>query len=340
MIGYYIHHQGFGHLARAVSIVAQMSTPVTALTSLDIPEPHPFAAVVKLPRDDDSAQPCEPTARGALHWAPLRDHGYTARMSVIAQWVSDSRPEAAVVDVSVEVATFLRLMGVPVIVMALPGKRIDAPHLLVHRLADHIVAAWPEQLCIPPWLHQYASKTSYVGGISRFDGREIVCAATIAPSTSSPLRVLVLSGRGGAFSDAAITKAARACPSSTWTVMGGATSSWTRDPWPEICAAHVVVTHAGQSCIADVAAAGRPAVVIPQPRPFDEQNATAGVLRRYRLAVVTRDWPDARSWPALLAHASTRDPTRWRRWQVHGAAARAASAIEAVAHDRPCGGAA
>ena len=316
-----------------------MNTPVTALTSLDIPEPHPFAAVVKLPRDDESKQPSEPTARGALHWAPLRDPGYTARMSAVAQWVSDTRPEAAVIDVSVEIAAFIRLMGVPVIVMTLPGKRVDAPHLLVHRLADHIVATWPEQLCAPPWLRQYAAKTSYVGGVSRFDGREIVCAATSAPTESSPLRVLVLSGRGDTFGDAAINEAARACPSSTWTIMGGTTSSWAMDPWPQICAAHVVVTHAGQSSIADVAAAERPAVIIPQPRPFDEQHATADVLRRHRLAVVTRDWPDTRSWPALLAHASTRDPTRWHRWHVRGAAARAAAAIESVARDHPGGGA-
>lgn len=337
MIGYYIHHHGFGHLARAVSIVAQMNTPVTALTSLEIPEPHPFAAVVKLPRDDQSAHPCEPTARGALHWAPLREPGYTARMSAVAKWVAGTRPEAAVVDVSVEIATFLRLMGVPVIVMALPGERIDAPHLLAHRLAEHIVAAWPEHLSAPSWLQQYAAKTSYVGGISRFDGREIVCAAT-SDQTEPSLRVLVLNGRGDVFGEAAIRKAARACPSSTWTVMGGSASSWAGDPWPQICAANVVITHAGQSCVADVAAAGRPAVVIPQPRPFDEQHATADALRRLRLAVVTRDWPDARSWPALLATASTTDPTRWRHWHVHGAAARAASAIESVARDRPCAG--
>jgi hypothetical protein len=258
-------------------------------------------------------------------------------MSAVAQWVTDVRPEAAVVDVSVEIATFIRLMGVPVIVVALPGERVDAPHLLVHRLADHIVAAWPEHLCAPSWLQQYAAKTSYVGGISRYEGREIVCAAT-STQTESPLRVLVLNGRHDAFDHAAIRMAARACPSTIWTVIGGSASSWAGDPWPAICAANVVITHAGQSAVADVAAAGRPAVVIPQPRPFGEQHTTADALRRHRLAVVTPDWPDARSWPTLLAKASTRDPTQWRHWQVDGAAARAASAIESVARDRPCGG--
>lgn len=330
MIGYYIHHHGYGHLARAISICAQMEQPLTALTSLDIPDPHPFAAVVKLPRDDDAAQVSQPTAHGALHWAPHHDPGYTTRMSAVARWAADAQPKAVVVDVSVEIAVLIRLLGIPIVVIALPGKRLDAPHLLVHRLADHIIAAWPEQLCVPSWLRSYADKTSYVGGISRFGGCEATCVARSA-HTSSPLQVLVLGGRSQTFSDAAIEEAARACPGVTWTTLGGDGLAWTADPWMHICAADVVVTHAGQSCIADVAVAERPAVVIPQPRPFDEQHATAEVLRRYRLSVVARSWPDARAWPALLTHARDSDAKRWRRWQVPGAAARAAAAIEATA---------
>ena len=98
-----------------------------------------------------------------------------------------------------------------------------------------------------------------------------------------------------------------------------------------MCGADVVVTHAGQSCIADVAAAQRPAVIIPQPRPYDEQQATSRVLRQYRLAVVLRRWPDQRAWPALVTQAQASGPDRWRRWNIRGAAARAADAIEATA---------
>lgn len=131
------------HLARAMSICAQLRCPSTALSSLDIPAPHPFAATVKLPRDDQAEQAVEPTAHGALHWAPHRNSGFRARMDKFARWVADAQPAAVATDVSVEIATFARLLGVPVIVVALPGKRVDAPHVLAHRLADHIIAAWP-----------------------------------------------------------------------------------------------------------------------------------------------------------------------------------------------------
>jgi hypothetical protein len=331
MIGYYIHHHGFGHVARAKSICAQLRQPVTALSSAEIPTPHPFTAVVKLPRDDQARRVSEPTAHGALHWAPHHDNGFRERMGAIARWVAETRPQAVVTDVSVEIAAFVRLLGTPVVVMALPGNRVDAPHLLAHRLADHIVAAWPRDLSEPAWLRPYAEKTSYVGGISRFDGRDCsVGAETFGqPAASARRRILVLGGASEAFGGS-VAECAQVCPGTLWTVLG-TNGSWTADPWPQICAADVVVTHAGQSCVADVAVAKRPAVVIPRPRPYDEQRATAAVLRQYRLATVAQEWPDVRAWPALLAHAQAGEPDRWSRWQVHGAAARAARAIETTA---------
>ena len=96
MIGYYIHHHGLGHLSRATSICAQLHLPVTALTSLNVPDPHPFAAVLKLPRDDEGTLVADPTAYGAFHWAPHHDAGLMDRMRLIddigvdnVMWSSD-----------------------------------------------------------------------------------------------------------------------------------------------------------------------------------------------------------------------------------------------------------
>jgi hypothetical protein len=334
MIGYYIHHYGFGHLARAMSICAQLQCPSTALTSLDIPAQHPFAAVVKLPRDDQAERVVEQTAHGALHWAPHHDSGFRARMDMVARWVADVQPAVIVTDVSVEIAVFARLLGVPVIVVALPGERFDAPHALVHRLADHIIAAWPEDLYVPAWLRPYEDKTSYVGGISRFEER-LRRSSELPPfacdtDTSESVKVLVLAGASKGFGTP-ISDCAAACPGTTWTAIGGTDGCWVDDPWPQICAADVVVTHAGQSAIADVAAARRRSVVIAQPRPYDEQAATAEVLRGHQLATVTQGWPDGRAWPGLISQALASDPEKWIRWQVSGAAARAARAVEVTA---------
>jgi UDP-N-acetylglucosamine:LPS N-acetylglucosamine transferase len=253
-------------------------------------------------------------------------------MHAIAQWVRDAQPEAFVVDISVEVAAFVRLLGVPVIVTALPGTRTDGPHHMVHQLADHIIAAWPKELAEPEWLRPHAAKTSYVGGISRYEGRQIPEQRRSAHQSTSARGVLVLGGAEGIGAHAKVVEDQhRQILHTQWTFMGASGTNWTADPWPHICAADVVVTHAGQGCIADVAAAQRPAVVIPQPRPFDEQRTTAAVLRRAGLAAVTEHWPRMEEWPALLERAHSSDPSQWRRWRVDGAADRAAAAIEATA---------
>src|SRR5690349_14761773 len=163
MIGYYIHHSGHGHLARAVSICAQLAPPTTALTSATVTRPHPFHTVVALPRDDAAASVTDETAGGALHWVPRNDNGLRERMAAVVEWVSAVRPSAVVVDVSVEVAVQVRLLGVPVIVVAMPGERTDAPHELVYRLADHILACWPSALYNPAWLRPHRHKVSYIG---------------------------------------------------------------------------------------------------------------------------------------------------------------------------------
>jgi hypothetical protein len=325
VIGYYVHHHGSGHLNRAISICTQLRHPVAVLTSLDIPRPHPFATVLALPRDDAGTRPEQPSANGALHWVPHHDDGLMTRMALIAQWIEQTRPAAVVTDVSVEVALFVRLLGVPVIAIAMPGERTDGPHALVHQIADHIVAAWPQELYEPEWLHAYAAKTTYVGGISRFEDREVLHPTEDHGRPS----VLVLSGTGGCdFDQATVDATAAQIPEIAWKTLGLRGGPRTPDPWPDMCAADVVITHAGQNCVADVATAGRPAVVLPQPRPYDEQHVTVETLRRHRLAVAARGWPDARAWRCLIAQARASDPRRWQRWQTTGAAARAAEAIE------------
>ena len=328
MIGYYIHHHGRGHLHRATAIGAQLDQPLTVLTSLTVPSPHPFAGIVSLPRDDDGPRRDDPAASGALHWVPHHDNGLTARMALIAKWIEQARPSVVVVDVSVEVAVFVRLLGVPVVVMAIPGDRTDTPHVFAHQLADHVIATWPRELYEPAWLRVHAAKTSYVGGISAFAHR----AGTPLPDRTDRPSVLVLGGAGGSDVDQfTVDACASALPDISWSTLGLAGGPSASDPWPDICAADVVVTHAGQGCIADVAAAQRPAIVLPQSRPFGEQDATAEALTRHRLAVVIRDWPSPLEWPGLISRAQGLDRTRWRSWETDGAAARAARAIEATA---------
>ncbi|ORM32470.1 glycosyltransferase [Williamsia sp. 1135] len=323
MIGYYIHHQGSGHRMRAEAITERLRVPVVALSSADITSAV-FADRVRLTRDDLSDTPSDVDANGALHWAPRLDVGLRTRMVEIAEFVSVHRPDAMVVDVSVEVAAFVRLLGVPVVVTAMPGERTDPPHLLAYQLADAIIAPWPEELYRPEWLIPHLHKTTFTGGISRFDGRPVHNDAGCQSD------VLVLTGTGGATtSQAAVSQFADDHPELTVRGLGPAFGTWSDDPWRELCSARLVVTNAGQGSVADVAVAQKPAVLLPQDRPFDEQLRTGRNVARAGLAHVCSAWPTADEWATIL-RAVPDSATSWSRWRTAGAAGRAAAAIEAV----------
>lgn len=329
-VAWYVHHHGRGHLTRLLAIVPHLDAQVVCFSSLPRPDGLPeHCSWVVLDRDDDvptgAGVPAEadPTAGGLLHWAPLGHLGHRRRLATIAQHLADDRADVLVVDVSVEVMLLGRLLGVPTVMIAQPGLRDDAPHRLGLDAATRIIAPWPEELLVPAHLDAVRDRVVYTGGISRFDGR------TRLDGAPEPGTVLLLGGAGGSAVSAEQIEAAAERSARSWTVVGATGSTWSADPWEQLVRAEVVVSWAGQNAIADLAASGAAAVVIPQERPFDEQLETALALERSSLAVLQRGWPVAEDWDALLDRAAAGRPD-WSRWHVAGAAQRAAGVIESV----------
>ncbi|GAB47364.1 glycosyltransferase family 2 protein [Mobilicoccus pelagius] len=337
-IGFYVHHQGAGHLARAVAIARECTEDVVGFSTHPRPEAWP-GHWVDLP--DDAATPgpgSDPTAGGVLHWAPIGDHPYPARMARLAAGLREEGVDLLLVDVSVEVTLLARLLGVPVVVAAMRGDRSDLPHRLAQDVAHCLVAPWPAALPEPGTPDHVAAKTVHVGGISRFDDRIDDRTAgtdgrdTDAHRDAGSRRVFVLWGRGGGD-----------VPEERWAAAEAATPGWTwvwgaapEDVWDELRAADVVVAHSGQNAVAEVAAARRPAVVVGLDRPHGEQVATIAALRAGDLAETvdaTGGLPDL-DWPALLERAARRDPAAWARWTDGHGARRAAAVLEAAARGR------
>ncbi|PWW66855.1 glycosyltransferase [Actinokineospora spheciospongiae] len=332
MIAYYVHHHGSGHRHRAVSIARRLRTPVVGLSSAPEPDGWP-GEWVRLPDDADGVDTAtaDVTAHGTLHWVPLGHQGLRARMAAVSAVLARPDVRALVSDVSVEIALLARLHGVAVVVMAQPGDRLDPAHRLAYDAAERLLAPWPARPQ-PGWPASWTAKAVHLGAVSRFDDRT-------APDPPGPGRVLALWGTGGTEVGAAeVIAAAEATPGWEWEVAGPPSAEpgpgnlrwrgWLADPWPALGAAGVVVTHAGQNALAEVAAARRPAVVIPQPRPFGEQRATAAALSRGRLAVVVPAWPAAERWPGLLDRAVRRGGDRWSHWSRGDGAARAAALLD------------
>ena len=316
MIGIYAHHHGSGHMHRCHAIQRELRAmgyecEILSTAGGDVPLVDDASDA---PRELRSGRAM--TAGGTLHYAPYGSPQIASRFAQIAQWVADNQPEAFYVDVSDEVAVFVRLMGIPVVVHAMPGARGDAPHQLAYAQADAIVAAWPDWVPVPEHLRAHADRLHAVGGISRLTPREGV--------QRDPHHVVVMAGLGGSTwspEDWAAVEAA--CPEYRFTFLGG--DNHVDDPTELLQSAGIAVTAGGQNSVADLAATDTPAVILPQPRPFAEQKLGAKVLDG--LATVRNAFPAPEEWPELLR----RRDTDWARWQTEGAARRAAEVIADVA---------
>jgi hypothetical protein len=238
-----------------------------------------------------------------------------------------------VVDVSVEVAVLSRLLGVPTAVVAQRGRRTDAPHALAYRMATAVIAPWT------PGTHQPGDglpdddRLRFVGALSRFDGR---------PASGPPRGrdVLVLIGGGGhRIAPAEVAAAAAATPGWRWHVAGALRVTDPRvtdhgpeaDVWALLGEAAVVAGTAGANTVAEIAAARRPYVCLPQARPFDEQERQAEALATLAPVVVRRDWPAPSSWPRLLEDAALRDVRGWSALHDGGSADRLTAVVKELA---------
>lgn len=322
MIGYYVHHVGAGHLHRAQAVAGRSASTITGLSSLPAPDgwPGPW---LELDRDDRGRDPVDPTAGGGLHWAPEHDAGLRHRMATLSAWIDRARPEAIIADVSAEVALLARLHGVPVVSVVLPGHRGDRPHREAYAVSTGLLAAWPERAggMVTGLVPADRERLHHIGGLSR------LMLGTV-PRTPERRTVLVLSGRGGGHPTAEqIATAAADAPEWTWRVLGGS-GEWRDDPTTALDEADVVVVQAGESAVADVAASRRPAVVIPAPRPFGEQDATARALHRGGWPCRVRGAFPASGWPALLDEVSALDGQGWASWCDGEAADRFAAYVD------------
>ena len=343
-VGWYVHHHGAGHRTRAMVVGRELVARGASVTLLGSDLDHAAAhraslSAVRLAMDapvDESSTHSEldVVMHGSMHWAPLWHSGFRERMTTVARWVQVEEPDVVVVDVSCEVAVMVRLLGVPVVVVAQPGERTDTAHTTAYAAATAVLAPWPAWATGDLWRTALGTsgvegsdhRVVAVGGISR-EGADGPCRRDEQPPGRR--RGLVLSGSEG-FDDPTLVEAVTETVTDVdWTVVGGA--AWVPDVRERLAGSDVVVTHAGQNAIADVAAWRLPAVVVPQRRPFDEQVHMGAVLAGAGIATVVRDDETEVCWADRVGSALAHGGEAWERWGSHGAASRAASLVEVVA---------
>jgi UDP-N-acetylglucosamine--N-acetylmuramyl-(pentapeptide) pyrophosphoryl-undecaprenol N-acetylglucosamine transferase len=348
VVGYYAHHHGAGHLRRAAAIIAHLRAPAALLTSGPVDRAMFPASteIVELPPDHDPARVAvDPTAGGALHWAPLDLELLRARAARMVDWLCRPSSRVLVCDVSVEAALLARLCGVAPILVHQTGDRRDPPHRLGAAVSVARLCPYPEQFEVAAVTPQERARSHYTGILAPH--RPVLSTAAARRRIGAgpePLVVIVLGGGGHSFDPGRLPAIAAALPGWSIRVTGPLPAGgrdrwrvdgWVEDVWPHLCAADVVVATAGSNAVAEVAAAGRPLVCVPEARPFDEQLVRATRLDQLGLAVAAAPWPEAGAWPGLLERARALGGRGLAELVDPDAAARAAAWIEAVAGQVP-----
>ena len=321
-IGYYVHHHGQGHRQRAMAIAVHAPDRFTLIgTGLaDLPEPFRRIDLAddRLTKDnifegfDGGAE-----RPNALHYAPIAHDGVRARNLAMVEWIAREKPAAIVVDVSVEAAMLARLCATPTIYVRLAGHRNDPAHLDAFRGARALLSPFHADLDDPEMADWIRAKTRYAPGLT---------GPGAAPRPRDRV-VLVVVGAGGSVIDGErLAAAARSTPDLRWRVIGSVKPApvvpdnlkmlgWVSDADREIAQAGFVIGAAGDGVLGAVAAAARPFVCLPEPRPYGEQVAKGRRLRALDAAVVLDKWPEAADWPEVLGRARRLD--RQRIYALH-----------------------
>ncbi|RIV85624.1 hypothetical protein [Aurantiacibacter zhengii] len=332
-VGYFVHHQGRGHAERAGALANEMVAhrPVTlfcARTNI-FPRLDPRIELCQLPSlfEANGGEPpklADWRTPDTLHCAPLGWHTIRHAVATIAQWFDTADAALFVTDVSAELGQLARIASVPHVAVLQHGDRSDAGHMSSYESAVGILAPYSRQLEQPERPGWMRDKTHYAPGLGispskRTDKAE---ARKRLNLPADKRIVLVIAGGGGTGTPTApLTLGARDDEEALWITIGNITSEWHETPpgnlshkgWvdnPEdwIAAADGIVSSCGNTTVHMVAAAGKPWIVVPEWRYFDEQLCKADALEQAGLAAVSRMWPShVNSWRKLWDAASRLD---------------------------------
>lgn len=334
-IGYFVHHQGRGHAERAAALVHALGpdTPVTLFSARDgiFPLLPGWVSVKRLPSLFEAAAPAPEGLASArtpptLHCAPLGWSQITEAVATLATWFHEARPALFISDVSAELAQLARIASIPCVPVLQHGDRHDPGHLAAYESAIGILAPYAaelEQPDRPQWMREMIFHSGGLG-VAPAARDKAEARATLGIDPDAEL-VLVIAGGGGEGTPAPpLSLGARAEPESLWVTIGSVTEAWHDTPpgnlqhrgWVDdasrwVAAADRIVSSTGNTTVHTVAAAGRPWIVVPEWRYFDEQRWKARMLGEAGAAVFADGWPaSAAAWSALWERAAKLDLQR------------------------------
>ena len=335
---WYVHDHGRGHLDRARAVIPLLDAPVVVAAAPRVAaDADRFleGAVIALPADVGNETAL---TVGPWHHAPA-GAAVRARSLAMADAVRAHDCTTAVVDVSMEATVLCRLLGLRVITLRQSGRRNDAPHRTGLASADRV---WvPQHRDLERHVDDADGRWTFTGPFSRFDGARVPDADIDCwrPGVGIRRAVIVVGAGGTAFPTRSWH--AGTVPHGWDVVIVGHRRRWAGERvtsigqleslLPLLRAADLVITAAGWGSIADSVAAGvEHLVVVPEDRPFDEQQVRATALEAAALAVRSERWPLPSELDSIEQQAARLDRASWSRFHDGHGAQRAADLIDEV----------
>ena len=347
-IGFFVHHQGRGHANRTKAIVERMDDrPVHVLTAdptlfdgFDRPLViHPLPNMIGAPQASAALEAFDTPS--VLHCVPMGTPAMREHMGLIAKHFLEDDPGLFVVDVSSEIALLARIHSVPAVSIRMHGNRSDIGHLGAYEASAAMLAPFSEaieQADYPDWAR---ARTHYTGGLCTTTDPVPTREAARAALDLDPGQelIVVLTGGGGSGTPwAPLTVGARAAPDARWVALGPVHreghetefANLTHEGWVDgitawLAAADIVIASAGDNTVHEIARVGRPFLVVPEWRYFDEQWRKAQELDRIGAAAMLPVWPgNLADWRAALDRARGIDLDSQRALFSEDAAASAA----------------
>lgn len=311
-VAYYAHHFGTGHLRHAQRL-ANLKGLEIQVASTGERRPELLSADVEyvaLPPDTGPGEHKGKIRPGSpLHHAPVGT-AIQRRFALLNRAWERFAPDVVMVDVSVEVALFARLSGYPVAYRRMHGNRGDTAHQLAYAVSDVIFAYFPSALEHPEQLKSYGDKSHYLGTPGSAGTRQPRVPVPCAPADQR--RVVVQTSLASSIPLRHLAAAAAASPLWQWEVAGAVAEDGTvspgnlqllgvlRDPGLALCNADVVISSAGHNAVAAAAASGTPVLLVPEPRPHEEQLEFARELWRAAGIPHVQRWGLDTDWEATL----------------------------------------
>jgi len=247
------------------------------------------------------------------------------RAKALAKAIERYRPRAFYCDGVPELAIMVRGMGVPVVLVHLPGHVMNDPtQVFAHELADHIVAHFPASL--EQANYSFAAKTYYSGYMSQYAGRGQKQSNSLAINN-----VTILLGYDNY--DVSVLQAMTNDQHTPFTIIGNkmdydlAENCVLLGPVKDISeaiAGDVVISAAGQNTIAELLSLNKRLILLPEPRPYDEQLVHATVLANQHIALLAQETFSPEQWQNIRQKANVLTPSYENLVN--------ASAPEAIAH--------